>query len=119
MFPGPKSPINQMVPITERIAVVGGEEGILRAMHMVPGRNLGIVGRHSLDVKAMDISSNGELIASSSHYNDIKFWNINYFEDFDYMKYEEKHNMVKKQRHNLPLSKYANAKKPFARNKIK
>ncbi|KAG4068305.1 hypothetical protein HA402_007825 [Bradysia odoriphaga] len=114
MFPGPKTPMSLMVPITERIAVVGGEEGILRAMHVVPGRNLGIVGQHSLGVEAMDISSSGELIASSSHDNDIKFWNIKYFEDFDDMKYNEKHNKVKEQRHNLPSSKYSNAGEFFA-----
>ncbi|KAJ6633062.1 WD repeat-containing protein 55 like [Pseudolycoriella hygida] len=114
MFPGPKSPMSLMVPITERIAVVGGEEGILRAMHVVPGRNLGIVGQHSLGVEAMDISGNGELIASSSHDNDIKFWNIKYFEDFDEMKYNEKHHKIKEQRHNLPSSKFANAGDFFA-----
>lgn len=103
-----------MVPITERIAIVGGEEGILRAMHVVPGRNLGIVGQHSLGVEAMDISSSGELIASSSHDNDIKFWNIKYFEDYDDMKYNEKHNKFKEERHNLPSSKFSNAGDFFA-----
>lgn len=106
-FSGPSSPVSLMVPITERIAIVAGEEGIIRAMHLVPGRVLGIVGQHSLGVEAMDICSNGELIASSSHDNDIRFWNIKFFEDFDDIKYNEKPNKGAA-KHNLPSSKFEN-----------
>lgn len=114
MFPGPKSSINAMIPVTDRIAVVGGEEGIIRAMHVVPGKNLGIVGQHSLGVETMDICNTGEFIASSSYDNDIRFWNIKYFEDFDDIKYTEKHHKNKELRHNLPSSKYSNAGDFFA-----
>jgi WD repeat-containing protein 55 len=103
-----------MIPITDRIAITGGEEGILRAMHLVPGRILGTVGQHSLAVEAMDISSNGELIASSSHDNDIRFWNIKFFEDFDDIKYNEKSNKKRALKHNLPSSKEANRGDFFA-----
>jgi WD40 repeat protein len=96
-----------MVPITERIAITAGEEGVIRAMHLVPGRVLGIVGQHSLGVEAMDISFDGELIASSSHDNDIRFWNIKFFEDFDDIKYNEKPNKAASS-HNLPSSKFQN-----------
>lgn len=107
-FIGPKAGVNKMVPITERIAVTGGEDGILRAMHLVPGRVLGVVGQHSLAVETIDINSTGELIASSSHDNDIRFWNIKYFEDFDDIKYNSKPDK-KAVKHNLPSSKQTNA----------
>lgn len=107
-FLGPQAGVNRMVPITERIAVTGGEDGILRAMHLVPGRVLGIVGQHSLAVETIDINSSGELIASSSHDNDIRFWNIKYFEEFDDIKYNSKPDR-KAMRHNLPSSKQTNA----------
>lgn len=112
-FTGPKAGVNKMVPITERIAVTGGEDGILRAMHLVPGRVLGIVGQHSLAVETIDINSTGELIASSSHDNDIRFWNIRYFEDFDDIKYNSKPDK-KALKHNLPSSKQTNAADFFA-----
>ncbi|XP_058822876.1 WD repeat-containing protein 55 homolog [Topomyia yanbarensis] len=112
-FTGPKSGINKMIPITERIAVTGGEDGILRAMHLVPGRVLGIVGQHSLAVEMMDINSTGELIASSSHDNDIRFWNVRYFEDFDDIEYNSKPDK-KAIKHNLPSSKMTNAADFFA-----
>lgn len=107
-FIGPKAGVNKMVPITERIAVTGGEDGILRAMHLVPGRVLGVVGQHSLAVETIDINSTGELIASSSHDNDIRFWNIKYFEEFDDIKYNSKPDK-KAMTHNLPSSKQTNA----------
>lgn len=112
-FTGPKAGVNKMVPITERIAVTGGEDGILRAMHLVPGRVLGIVGQHSLAVETIDINSTGELIASSSHDNDIRFWNIKYFEDFDDIKYNSKADK-RAGKHNLPSSKLTNAADFFA-----
>lgn len=89
-FTGPSTPINFMVPITERIAITAGEEGVIRAMHLFPGRILGIVGQHSLAVESMDISHDGELLVTSSHDNDVRFWNIKYFEDFDSISYNSK-----------------------------
>lgn len=91
-FSGPSTPISMMIPITERIAITAGEEGVIRAMHLFPGRILGVVGQHSLAVETMDISNDGELIATSSHDNDIRFWNIKYFEDFDGIQYNAKTN---------------------------
>lgn len=112
-FSGPTTPISFMLPITERIAITAGEEGVIRAMHLVPGRILGIVGQHSLAVEALDISHDGELIASSSHDNDIRFWNIKYFEDFDEIDYTSKPDK-KAARHNFPSSLAANRSDFFA-----
>uniref|UniRef100_A0A182MZ01 WD repeat-containing protein 55 homolog n=1 Tax=Anopheles dirus TaxID=7168 RepID=A0A182MZ01_9DIPT len=112
-FVGPKASANRMVPITEQIAVMAGEDGILRAMHLVPGRMLGIVGQHSMAIDTLDISGSGELIATSSHDNDVRFWNIKYFEDFDGIKYNSKPDK-KTLKHNLPSSQRVNAKDFFA-----
>lgn len=109
MYPGPKTPMSHMIPVTDRVAVVAGEEGVLRAMHCIPGRNLGVVGQHSLAVDAMDINHSGEYIASTCDNNEVKFWNIKYFEELDDIKYNEKQNKFKEQKHNLPSSKMGNA----------
>ncbi|EDW81631.1 uncharacterized protein Dwil_GK12179 [Drosophila willistoni] len=114
MYPGIKSPISLMIPITERIACVAGEDGNIRACHITPYRNLGVVGQHNMPIESMDINTNGELLASSSHNNDVRFWNVKYFEDFGDIKYNEKHNAYKDKRHNLPSSKCTNASDFFA-----
>uniref|UniRef100_A0AAG5D9W5 WD repeat-containing protein 55 homolog n=1 Tax=Anopheles atroparvus TaxID=41427 RepID=A0AAG5D9W5_ANOAO len=112
-FTGPPACANRMVPITEQIAITAGEDGVIRAMHVVPGRVLGIVGQHSMAVDTMDISGTGELIATSSHDNDVRFWNIKYFEDFDDIKYNSKPDK-RALKHNLPSSQRTNAKDFFA-----
>lgn len=112
-FSGPSTPISFMIPITERIAITAGDEGIIRAMHLVPGRILGVVGQHSLAVETMDISFDGELIATSSHDNDIRFWNIKYFEDFDSIDYNAKPNKQAAS-NNLPSSLRSNRADFFA-----
>lgn len=114
MYPGIKTPISEMIPVTDRIGCVAGEEGTIRATHIAPYRNLGIVGQHTLPVTALDINSTGELIASSSDNNDVRFWNVKYFEDFGEIKYNEKHNKHKDSHHNLPSSKVTNTGDFFA-----
>lgn len=114
MYPGINTPISEMIPITDRICCVAGEEGIIRACHITPFRNLGIVGQHNMPIENLDVCNSGELIASSSHNNDVRFWNVKYFEDFGDIKYNEKHNTFKDKRHNLPSSKFTNAGDFFA-----
>ncbi|XP_059617255.1 WD repeat-containing protein 55 homolog [Phlebotomus argentipes] len=108
VFHGSKTSTNAMLPITQRMGVLGCEDGLLRAVNTVPGRNLGVVGQHNLAVETMDISNTGEFIASSSHDNDVRFWNIKYFEDFD------DDMPAKDAGYNLPSSKYTNARDFFS-----
>ncbi|CAH0557152.1 unnamed protein product [Brassicogethes aeneus] len=114
-FPGPKTTINSLVPITENIAVTACEDGNLRATHLFPHRHLGVVGQHQLSVENVDICNTGKFIASSSHNNDVKFWNIQYFEDFEKVSHKhKKHERKKDLENNLPSSKLKNASDFFS-----
>ncbi|CAH1117488.1 unnamed protein product [Phaedon cochleariae] len=114
-FPGPKTAVNALVPITENIVVIACEDGNLRATHLFPHRHLGIVGQHDLSVENVDICNTGQFIASSSHNNDIKFWNIQYFEDFEKVSQKhKKHNKRKELKNNLPSSKMKNVSDFFS-----
>lgn len=115
LFPGPKVSINSLVPITEDIVVTACDDGVLRATHVLPNRHLGKVGHHSMSVEKVDISRSGKFIASCSANSDIKFWNIQYFEDFE--KVSKKHNKHQKKKefeHNLPSSKSRNVSDFFS-----
>lgn len=115
IFPSAKTTINSLVPITENIVVTACEDGNLRATHLFPHRHLGVVGQHELSVECVDISNNGELIASTSINNDIKFWNIKYFEDFEKVDAKhKKHNKRKEMEFNLPSSKRKNVSEFFS-----
>ncbi|OWR44900.1 putative WD-repeat protein [Danaus plexippus plexippus] len=112
---GQKHSIQCMIPITQNIVVSSGEDGTLRAAHMFPQRQLGVVGQHSLPVECLDISHDGQYIASCSHDNDVKFWNISYFESIDSLidvshKQNKKRDMV----NNLPSSSVQNASDFFS-----
>lgn len=114
-YVGQKHSIQCMIPITQNIVVSSGEDGILRAAHMFPQRQLGIVGQHSLPVEALDISHDGQYIASCSHDNDVKFWNISYFESIDSLiDVNHKQNKKKDMINNLPSSSIKNASDFFS-----
>ncbi|XP_043269333.1 WD repeat-containing protein 55 homolog isoform X2 [Venturia canescens] len=108
-----KKATNCMVPITENVVVTGGEDGILRATSIFPHKHLGIVGQHNFSIESLDISNDGTLIASSSHNNDVKFWNVKYFETLN-MDGPMKGGKRKQMKHNLPSSKMDNASDFFA-----
>lgn len=108
-----KKALNCMIPITENIVITGGEDGILRATSLFPHHHLGIVGQHNFSIEVLDVNSDGSLIASSSHNNDIKFWNVQYFETLNTFE-PKKGGKQKQMKHNLPSSKVDNASDFFA-----
>lgn len=86
---------------------------IYRATSLFPRRNLGIVGQHDLSIETLDVNRDGTLIASSSHNNDIKFWNVQYFETLNVTE-PVKGGKQKQLKHNLPSSKIDNASNFFS-----
>lgn len=110
-----KTGVNALLPITENIVVIACEDGNLRASHLFPHRHLGIVGQHNLSIESIDICNTGEFIASSSHNNDIRFWNIKYFQDFENLSHKHnKHDKKKEIKHHLPSSNMKNVSDFFS-----
>merc|ERR1739838_473327 len=74
--------VNAMVAITDNVIITGCEDGNLRAVHLFPHRFLGVVGQHEQEfpVERLDVNTSGEIIASTSHDNRVKFWNVAYLE---------------------------------------
>ena len=88
----------------------------------------GTVGHHELSVERLDVSYDGGLIASASHDNCVKFWDVKYFEQMDYdktkkpflepkgIKVRRKDNKMqraKESEHQLPSSNRGNRKDFF------
>lgn len=114
-YTGNKHAVSCMVGVTENIAVTSGEDGVLRAAHMFPHRQLGSVGHHSMPVDRLDIAHDGTYIASCSHNNDVKFWNISYFETIEtIMDVTQKQNKRRDMSNNLPSSTVKNASDFFS-----
>ncbi|XP_046831595.1 WD repeat-containing protein 55 homolog isoform X1 [Vespa crabro] len=108
-----KKALNCLIPITENIVITGGEDGILRATSLFPHHHLGVVGQHDLSIEVLDVNSDGTLIASSSHNDDIKFWNVEYLETLNTCE-RKKGGKQRQMIHNLPSSKVNNASDFFA-----
>lgn len=114
-YVGQKHAIQCMIPITQNIVVTSGEDGVLRASHMFPQHQLGVVGQHRMPVESLDISHDGQYIASSSHDNDVKFWNISYFESIEnIIDVNQKQNKRRDLSNNLPSSSLKNASDFFS-----
>ncbi|GBP40345.1 WD repeat-containing protein 55 homolog [Eumeta japonica] len=112
---GHKHSISCMMPITQNVVVTSGEDGVLRAAHMFPHRQLGVVGQHSMPVERLDISHDGRLLASCSLDSDVKFWNISYFEEIEnIIDVNKKQNKKKDMSNNLPSSSLKNASDFFS-----
>jgi len=106
-YPGHKETINSMVAIAEEVVVSATGDGTIRATSLFPHKPLGIVGQHDMTCEKVDISHCGTIIASYSHDEYIKFWNISYFEDADVTQLTGGNKNRGKER-NLPSSKHRN-----------
>lgn len=93
-FPGHPDAVNDIVAVTDNVIVTACEDGAIRALHLYPHRFIGTIGHHHGDggravdfpIEKLDVSGSGNVIASTSHDQRIKFWNISYLEQMDYEK---------------------------------
>ncbi|XP_071951859.1 WD repeat-containing protein 55-like [Antedon mediterranea] len=84
-FPGHPESVDTCVKINENIICTGSVDGTIRAVNILPNRFLGVVGDHDeFPIESMDVSHEGDLLASCSHDQKIKFWNISNLEDIEF-----------------------------------
>lgn len=99
-FPGHPMSIDCIVPITEDIICTGSLDGAVRAVHILPNRFLGVLGRHGdLAVENLSVCRDKRLLASCSHDQTIKFWNLDLLDDI-----EVKHEKAKVYERHRPLN---------------
>ncbi len=85
-FPGHPESVDALLAVDDDTVITGSSDGLLRIVSVMPNKLLGVVGDHGGDfpIEAISMSFNKGLLASASHDNRIKFWNINYlFEEDD------------------------------------
>ena len=103
-FPGHPDSINAIVTVTDNVIVTACEDGAIRAVHLYPHRFLGTVGHHHGDsgrpvdfpIEKLDVCGSGDIIASTSHDQRVKFWNISYLEKMEYQKTKKPYLQPKK-----------------------
>ncbi|CAH1777728.1 unnamed protein product, partial [Owenia fusiformis] len=76
-FPGHPESIDCMVAISPDVVCTGSVDGIIRAVNILPNRFLGNVGEHDgFPIESLSQSHDCKYVASCSHDQKIKFWNI-------------------------------------------
>jgi len=129
-FPGHPDGVNALIPITDNVVITGCEDGNVRAVHLYPHRFLGVVGHHEdeFPIERLDVNTTGEMVASTSHDNRVKFWNVTYLEEMDYNKQKKpgvlpktavrskskKQQLLRENEHQLPSSSRSNKKEFFS-----
>jgi len=83
-FPGHPESIDTIVALNEEVLCTGSSDGLIRVVNILPNKFLGVVGEHEeFPIEGLDVSRDMNLLASCSHDNTVKFWNISYFWEED------------------------------------
>lgn len=76
-FPGHPMSIDSIVPLNDDIIFTGSFDGVVRAVNILPNRFLGVIGQHDeFPVENLSLSRCRSLLASCSHDQTVKFWNV-------------------------------------------
>ncbi|GBB92887.1 hypothetical protein RclHR1_04640024 [Rhizophagus clarus] len=71
--------IDTLVKINDDLICTGSSDGIIRLVGILPNKFLGVIGDHDdFPIECLRLSHDEILLASSSHDNTVKFWNIRY-----------------------------------------
>ncbi|KAM7435026.1 WD domain repeat-containing protein 55 [Porites harrisoni] len=78
-FPGHPLSIDSCVAVSDSVVCTGSMDGIIRAVHILPNRFVGTIGEHDdFPVERMRLSRDGNTLASCSHDQSIKFWDVSH-----------------------------------------
>ncbi|KAL0216625.1 hypothetical protein P9112_008809 [Eukaryota sp. TZLM1-RC] len=83
--------VESMVAVDDDTVITSSDDGIIRVVSVHPNNLLGIIGEHGqFPVERLSKSFDGNVLASSSHDNTVKLWDLSYFYEED--KGEEEQN---------------------------
>jgi len=100
-FPGHPSSVDCLQVISDDLICTGCDDGKVRAVQLFPTRFLGVLGHHNgFSVESLSVSHDKSILASSSHDQTIKFWDLSSVEDEkneDVKSTKKKHFQINKQ----------------------
>ncbi|KAI8871639.1 WD40 repeat-like protein [Ramicandelaber brevisporus] len=77
-FLGHPASIDTICKIDEDTAVTGSSDGMIRYVSILPNKLLGVIGEHGdFPIEQLRIDHSRKVLASCSHDNTVRFWNIN------------------------------------------
>eukprot|EP01130_Rhizamoeba_saxonica_P015573 TRINITY_DN7031_c0_g1_i1.p1 TRINITY_DN7031_c0_g1~~TRINITY_DN7031_c0_g1_i1.p1 ORF type:complete len:318 (-),score=67.10 TRINITY_DN7031_c0_g1_i1:125-1078(-) len=80
-FPGHPESVDALVKLDEDVVFTGSSDGLIRVVEIHPNQLLGVIGGHDFPIERMLLSHDKRLLASASHDNTVKFWNLSFMWD--------------------------------------
>jgi len=79
-YPGHPESIDTIAKVSENVLVTGSSDGLIRVVEILPNKILGVVGGHDgFPIERIKMSRDNNILASCSHDNSIKFWDVSFF----------------------------------------
>lgn len=83
-FTGHPNSIDALLAVDDDAIVTGSSDGIIRLLTVAPNKLVGIIGEHGDDgVERLAWARDRRLLASASHDNRVRFWDVGYLFDDD------------------------------------
>jgi WD40 repeat protein len=81
-YPGHPETIDCMYKVDENTICTGSSDGMIRVVAIQPNKILGVLGDHEdFPVEGMQRNRDGRVLASYSHDNRVRFWDVSMFAD--------------------------------------
>lgn len=83
-FPGHPDSVSCMLKYDESSVITGSSDGMIRVLSVLPNKLLGILGSHDeFPVEGLKLNHDKMLMASISHDEGIRFWDVSILHDED------------------------------------
>lgn len=82
-FPGHPESVDAVIKWDEDTLITGSSDGAVRVINVLPNKLLGVIGEHAEDmpVERLALSADMQLLASMSHDNCVKLWDMSVLQD--------------------------------------
>lgn len=83
-FPGHPESVTSLIKFDEDTLLTASSDGLIRVVQVHPNKLLGVFGEHGeFDIERMARTSDMRLLATASHDNTVKLWNLTVLADED------------------------------------
>ena len=83
-FPGHPDSVTSIVKYDESSVLTASSDGIIRVLNIQPNKMVGVLGEHGeFDIERLAASKDMQLLASASHDNTVKIWDLSILVDDD------------------------------------
>jgi WD40 repeat protein len=80
-FPGHPGPVNSMCKEHDSVLYTACHDGVLRKVSILPNALVSNLGALKMPLESVALSHDGRSVATISHDNHLKIWNVNSFVD--------------------------------------